>query len=308
MGTGKQLSVSGANSESERNFKLSYNNPYYTESGIGRGFKVFYDKTDATDDDTSDFLSDKYGASVNFSFPLGEVDSLRISLGGEQRSIKATGSSPTHINEFITDNGNDFTQLTGSLSYVKDTRDRTIFPTEGQRHSVGLEAGLPGSDLEFYKLKYSGSAYYPLSDSLTAVLKGGISYGDGYGDQKDLPFFENFYSGGIRTVRGFEQSSLGPLDSTDDAKGGNLALNATAEVRFPIPRLSDVKGLKGSVFIDAGNVFEDDVDEEEVRYSAGVGLTWVSPLGPLSLSYAKPLNEKDDDQVQELQFSIGANF
>jgi len=312
MGTGKQLSVSGANSESEKNFKLSYNNPYYTESGIGRGFKVFYDKTDATDDDTSDYLSDKYGASVNFSFPMGEDDSLRFSLGGEQRSITATSSSPTHINDFITKNGNDFTQLTGSLSYVHDTRDRTIFPTDGQRHSIGLEAGLPGSDLEFYKLKYSGSAYFPMSESVTGVLKGGVAYGDGYGGQDELPFFENFYSGGIRTVRGFEQSSLGPRDDpndlTSDAKGGNLSLNATAEIRFPVPLLSDVKGLKGSVFIDAGNVFDDDFDGDEIRYSAGVGVTWVSPFGPLSLSYAKPLNDESGDKVQELQFSIGANF
>lgn len=308
MGTGKQLSVSGANSETSQNFDLSYNNPYYTESGIGRGFKVFYDKTDATEeDDTSDFLSDKYGASVNYSFPLGEDNSLRISLGAEQRSIEATGSSPDHINEFIAENGEDFTQFSGTLSYVHDTRDRTIFPTEGQRHSIGLELALPGSDLEFYKLRYTGSAYYPVSDNVTAVLKSGISYGDGFGDD-DLPFFENFYSGGIRTVRGFEQSSLGPLDSTGDARGGNLSFNATAELRFPIPGLSEVKGLKGNVFIDAGNVFEDDFDESEIRYSAGVGLTWVSPLGPLSLSYAKALNEKDGDEIQELQFSVGANF
>ncbi|PWQ98107.1 outer membrane protein assembly factor BamA [Leucothrix arctica] len=307
MGTGKQLSVAGAKSESESSFNLSYNNPYYTESGIGRGFKVYYDETDATDDDTSDYLSDKYGASVNFSFPLGEDDSLRFSLGAEQRSIETTDSSPDEVTEFIDANGNDYTQLISTLSYVKDTRDRTVFPSEGQRHSIGIELGIPGSDLEYYKLKYTGSAYFPISENVTSVFKGGVSYGDGFGDD-DLPFFENFYSGGIRTVRGFEQSSLGPDDSSGDAAGGNLSVNATAEIRFPVPMLSDVKGLKASVFVDAGNVFDDEFDADEVRYSAGVGLTWVSPLGPLSLSYAKPLNAEDDDDVQELQFSVGANF
>jgi len=308
MGTGKSLSVSAANSESSRNFKLSYNNPYHTIDGVGRGFKVYYDKTDATDNDTSDYLSDKYGASINYTFPLDEDDSLRFSLGAEQRKVKTTGSSPRHVGDFITANGDEYTQFIGSLSYVHDTRDRVVFPTSGVRHSLILEAGLPGSDLEYYKLKYSGSAYRPVTENITAVLKGSVAYGDGFGNSDTLPFFENFYSGGIRTVRGYEHNSLGPEDSTGDAKGGNLSLNATAELRFPMPFLDDVKGLKGSVFVDAGNVFKDDFNQDEIRYSAGVGATWVSPLGPLTISYAKPLNEETGDKTQELQFSIGANF
>jgi outer membrane protein insertion porin family len=308
MGTGKSLSVAGSNSETEQKFNLSYNNPYHTIDGVGRGFRVYYDKTDASDDTTSDYLSDKYGASVNYTFPIDEDDSLRFSLGAEQRTIKTTTSSPTHIQDFVPTGESEYTQLIGSLSYVHDTRDRTVFPTKGVRHNLILEAGLPGSDLEYYKLKYNGSVYRPVSDNVTAVLKANLAYGDGFGDTKDLPFFENFYSGGIRTVRGFEHNSLGPLDSTGDAKGGNLSLNATAELRFPVPFLSDVKGLKGSVFVDAGNVFENDFDQDEVRYSAGIGMTWISPIGPLTFSYAKPLNAEDDDKVQELQFSVGANF
>ena len=308
MGTGKSLSVAGTRSETDQSFKLSYNNPYHTIDGIGRGFRVYYDKSDASEDTTSDYLSDKYGASVNYTFPIDEDDSLRFSLGAEQRTIKSTTSSPDHIIQFVQDNGTDFTQLIGSMSYVHDTRNRSIFPTKGARHSLILEAGLPGSDLEYYKLKYSGSVYRPVSDDITAVLKANVSYGDGYGDSNELPFFENFYSGGIRTVRGFEHNSLGPPDSSDDAKGGNLSVNATAEMRFPIPFVTDVKGLQGSVFVDAGNVFADEFDAGEVRYSAGVGMTWVSPIGPLTFSYAKPLNAEDDDKVQELQFSVGANF
>ena len=308
MGTGKSLSIAGSNSETDQSFNLSYNNPYHTIDGVGRGFRVYYDKSDGSEDTTSDFLSDRYGASVNYTFPIDEDDSLRFSLGAEQRTIKTTDSSPDHINQFVQDKGNDFTQLIGSMSYVHDTRDRSIFPTKGVRHNLILEAGLPGSDLEYYKLKYNGSIYRPVSEDITAVVKASVAYGDGFGNTDELPFFENFYSGGIRTVRGFEHNSLGPLDSTTDAKGGNLSLNATAELRFPVPFFTEVKGLKGSVFFDAGNVFEDDFEADEVRYSAGVGLTWVSPIGPLTLSYAKPLNDKDGDKVQELQFSVGANF
>jgi len=308
MGTGKSLSVAGSRSENEQSFNLSYNNPYHTIDGVGRGFRVYYDKSDASGDTTSDYLSDKYGASVNYTFPIDENDSLRFSLGAEQRTISSTASSPQHITDFIADKGNDFTQLIGTMSYVRDTRDRAVFPTKGARHNLILETGLPGSDLEYYKLKYNGSVYRPVSENITAVLKTSLAYGSGFGDTNELPFFENFYSGGIRTVRGFEHNSLGPLDSTSDAKGGNLSLNATAELRFPVPFLTDVKGLKGSVFIDAGNVFEDDFDQEEIRYSAGIGMTWVSPNGPLTFSYAKPLNDKPGDKVQELQFSVGANF
>lgn len=308
MGTGKSLSIAGSNSETEQKFNLSYNNPYHTIDGVGRGFRVYYDKADASDDSTSDYLSDKYGASVNYTFPIDEDDSLRFSLGAEQRTIKTTSSSPEHIQEFIPTGEGNYTQFIGSMSYVHDTRNRTVFPTKGVRHNLILEAGLPGSDLEYYKLKYSGSAYRPINEEITAVLKASVAYGDGFGDTNDLPFFENFYSGGIRTVRGFEHNSLGPEDSTGDAKGGTLSLNATAEVRFPVPFLADVKGLKGSVFFDAGNVFEDDFDTGDMRYSAGVGLTWVSPIGPLTFSYAKPLNDEDGDKVQELQFSVGANF
>jgi len=308
MGTGKSLSIAGSNSATEQKFNLSFNNPYHTIDGVGRGFRIYYDKSDGSEDSTSDFLSDKYGASVNYTFPIDEDDSLRFSLGAEQRTIKTTSSSPDHIEKFVQDNGNDFTQLIGSLSYVHDTRDRTVFPTKGVRHNLILEAGLPGSDLEYYKLKYNGSVYRPVTEDITAVVKASLAYGDGFGETDSLPFFENFYSGGIRTVRGFEHNSIGPLDSVGDAKGGNLSLNATAELRFQVPFLSNVKGLKGSVFFDAGSVFEDDFDEDEVRYSAGVGLTWVSPIGPLTFSYAKPLNDKPGDRVQELQFSVGANF
>lgn len=311
MGTGKSLSVAGSNSESEQSFNLSYNNPYHTIDGVGRGFKVYYDKTDTSDDDTSDYESDRYGASINYTFPIDEDDSLRFSIGAEQRKISTTSSSPDYIVKYIEDNGDEYTEILGTASYVHDTRDRTIFPTSGQIQSLVLEVGLPSSDLEYYKIKYSGSAYFPISESFTGVLKGGVAYGDGFGDTDELPFFENFYSGGIRTVRGFEYNSLGPTDGDLDdpeAIGGNVSVNASAEVRFPMPFLTDVDGLKGSVFVDAGNVFNDEIDTGDIRYSAGVGLTWVSPLGPLSLSYAKPLNAQDGDKTQELQFSVGANF
>ncbi len=310
MGTGKSLSVAGAKSDSTKNFRLSYNNPYHTVDGVGRGFNVFYEENDADEDDVSDYTSNTFGADINYTIPLTEDNSLRFSIGGEHREIDTTESSPDHIKDFIAKNGDTYDNFLGKLSYIHDTRDRFLFPTKGVRHNVSLEVGLPGSDLEYYKLRYRGSSYFPVSDNLTFAIKGGIQTGNGFGNTSELPFFERFYSGGISTVRGYENNSLGPRDSNNDPMGGSFSVDARAELQFPVPFAADVKGLRMGAFVDAGNVYKDfdAFDADEIRYSAGLAVTWMSPLGPFSLSYAKPLNAKDGDDEQEIQFSIGASF
>ncbi len=314
MGTGKSLTINAANSDATKSLRVSYNNPYHTVDGVGRGFNVYYNQTDASEDDISDYTSNAYGADVNYTIPITEDNSLRFSLGGEHREITTYASTPQHITDFTTANGETYNNILGKASYVHDTRDRFLFPTSGQRQSLTLDVSLPGSDLEFYKLKYKAAVYKGVTEKITFALKGGVSYGAGYGKTTDLPFYERFYAGGISTVRGFDNNSLGPIakdssgNPTTDPAGGNLAVNARAELLFPMPFAEDVKGLRMSTFVDAGNVFEDKFDSAELRYSAGVSVTWMSPLGPFTLSYAKPLNAKDGDDIQNLQFSIGASF
>ena len=208
------------------------------------------------------------------------------------------------------DNGYDYNQIPVNVSFVHDTRDRVIFPSSGQRHRVALQATLPGSDLEYQKLSYDGAFYKSINDDVTFALKGRVATGTGRGDLDGLPFFEKYNAGGIRTVRGYENNSLGPLDSKGDAKGGDLLVAASAQVLFPVPFASDSKNLRMSAFVDASNVFDDmdAFDSGEIRYSAGIGVVWLSPLGPFELSYAKPLNSKDGDKEQVVQFSIGASF
>ena len=316
MGTGKSLSVNAANSSATKSFRVSYNNPYHTVDGVGRGFNVYYNKTDASEDNISDYTSNAYGADINYTIPITEDNSLRFSLGGEHREISTSSATPKHIADFITNHGDTYNNLLAKMSYVHDTRDRFLFPTSGQRQSITLEVGLPSSDLEFYKLKYKAATYLKVTEKMTFALKGGVSYGAGYGKTTDLPFYERFYAGGIGTVRGFDNNSLGPkakdattpFAETTDPAGGNLAVNARAELLFPVPFAEDVKGLRMSAFVDAGNVFNDKFDSAELRYSAGLSATWISPLGPFTLSYAKPLNAKDGDEIQNVQFSIGASF
>jgi len=314
MGSGKSLSIAAENSASKKNLRISYNNPYHTVDGIGRGFNVFYNKTNAAEADITDYQSDSYGADVNYTIPLSEDNSLRFSVGGEHRTIKTSAANtPDYIKQFVADHGKSYNQLLGSVSYIHDTRNKSLFPNKGQHQSLSLQLGLPGSDLQFYKLRYRGTVYQPITDNITFALKGGVSYGKGLGKSKELPFYESFYAGGIGSVRGYDHNSLGPKvlsgPGIGDSIGGNLSTTVTAEVQFPMPFLSDVKGLRASAFVDGGNVFDGDFDAAEMRYSAGVSATWMTPLGvPLTVSYAKPLNAKDGDETSKVQFSLGATF
>lgn len=314
LGTGKNLSINGQRSDSTNAFRLSYNNPFHTVDGVGRGFNIFYTDNNAEEDDVSDFRSNTVGAELNYTIPITEDNSLRFGLGVERREIITTDFTPDDIVDFVNDNGDTYTNILGKLSYIHDTRDRFLFPSDGSRHSIALEVGVPGSDLEYYKLDYKGATYFPVSDNVSFVLKSRLATGGGYGDIDDLPFFERFFSGGISSVRGFENNSLGPTGlvggDPQDPSGGDFVVNANAELLFPVPFFKDNKGLRLSAFVDAGQVYEDidTFDADQIRYSAGLSVTWISPLGPFTLSYAQPLNDEEDDELQEVQFTIGTSF
>lgn len=169
---------------------------------------------------------------------------------------------------------------------------------------------MPGGDLTYYKLNYRHDWYVPLSERFTMLFSGDVGYGDGYGDTKELPFFENFYAGGVRSVRGFEDNSLGPRDSQNDPAGGDLKLVGNAELLMPVPFAADSKSLRMSLFVDAGNVFGpgEDFDSEKLRLSTGASVTWLSPLGALTFSLAQPLNDEPGDETQAFQFTFGQTF
>lgn len=310
MGTGKQVGFDIDTSKANRNLQISYTNPYYTPDGISRGMSLYYNKYDSAKEDISDYVSNKLGTSMNYTFPMTENDSFSFNVGVERREIVPGKDVATHITDFINKHGDTYNQIPVTLSYVHDTRNRSIFPTDGQRHRIAIQGAAPGSDLQYQKISYDGAYYKALNEDYTLGLKARVAGGTGNGDLDGLPFFEKYMAGGIRTVRGYDQNSLGPKDSKGDPMGGDLLVTAKAEVQFPVPLARDVKSLKMSAFVDAGNVYakSGDFDSGELRTSAGVGVVWLSPFGPLELSYAKPLNAKDGDDEQSLQFSIGATF
>lgn len=313
LGTGKRIMFAFNNSSSQRHYQVGYTNPYYTVDGISRGFDLMYKQTDFADVDTAAYKTDVASAGVNFGIPLNEYDRVRIDFKLVNTEFETgTGSNvSTQVSQFETDNGNSFIDYQVGVSWSSDSRDSSLFPSRGSAQRLSAQATLPGSDLEYYRVEYSHKRFFPISESLTLSLNGEIGYGDGYGDTEKLPFFKNYFGGGVKSVRGYKDYSLGPVDSLDDPLGGNMKLLANAEVTFPDPLGLAPDSVRMGAFFDMGNVYDtddDSVDIGELRYSTGLTLKWLSPMGPLGFVVALPLNDDSDDETENFQFTFGSAF
>ncbi|MGV6857357.1 MAG: outer membrane protein assembly factor BamA [bacterium] len=310
FGTGNRLNVEFNNSAVSTVYSVGYTNPYYTVDGVSRGFSAFYRTVDSAENSVASYLSDRYGVSMNYGIPLTEYDRLGFSIGAQRNKIKTTGSTPTEITDFLADNGDDYSLYILNATYTHDTRDRTVFATEGNLQRLRFEAAIPGSDLDYFKASYRNQWLTKLSDDYTFSLKGDLSYGEGTNGTTDLPFFEKYYAGGINSVRGYEANSLGPLASTDRPFGGNARVLGSAEVFFRAPFAKENPSVRMGVFVDAGNVFTtaEDFDETELRLSSGLSFEWLSPVGPLVFSLAKAIDPQEEDKTQTFQFSLGGSF
>ena len=322
FGGGNSLKFNFDNSAASERYSLSYTNPYYTPDGVSRGFNFRYSETDASENNTSNFLIDRIRLSVNYGIPLSEFNRLRFEVGVQQDDFRTTGGSSQEVIDFVRDNSDEYDESTpdseidgdkyetvfSGINLSKDTRNRRIFASSGHLNSIGFE--LHGGDLDFYKVRYRHQTAYALTDIFTFNFKGRIGYGDGYGDSEDLPIYEKFTAGGVRSVRGYEFNSLGPLDSEGDPLGGNLQVITTTEVLFPIEALGSSETFRVGVYFDAGNVFADseDYESDELRQSVGVSAKWFSFIGPIEFSYAWPINDEDGDDVENFQFALGASF
>jgi len=333
LGTGKAVSANVERSSFREYYQLDYLNPYFTVDGVSQGFGVFFRKTKASELSLSRYLLDAYGGNVNFGVPLSEYTYARVAFQAERQSIKATDRSPSWVtgivdpdlpNErpgpgFISDSFNIFT-IRPSWTY--DSRNRVVFPTSGQRHSIGGTVAIPGSDLLYYAGEYDGRLYLPLWNEVTLSARGNVAAAESYGKTRrtyggvsdyydNLPPILNYYAGGTQSVRGYEDFSLGPRDSNDDPIGGAFKVVGGIELVSPVPFLVEqANTVRMSLFYDIGNVYRSysDFDAGELRQSIGFGLNWYSPVGPLIFSLAKPLNDKEGDRTQAFQFSIGAGF
>jgi len=310
LGTGKKVSLALKTSSANKHYEVSYTNPYATVDGISRGFTLSYRTTDFDELSVADYATDDAIAGVNFGIPLSEFN--RFTFGANLHAIdfKPGTTATTQITDWVTAEGTSYVNLELNLGWAHDSRDSALFPTTGALQRLSGEASVPGSDLEYYKLSYKHRRYWPLFRDLVFSLNGEVAYGSAYGDTSQLPLFEHYFAGGPSSVRGFQSLSLGPRDSSGDPFGGNAKVTANAELYFPSPIYPDT--MRVVTFVDAGSVFDtelgDGFDSDELRYSAGVGLAWLSPVGALSVSYAVPFREDAQDEPEEFQFTFGTTF
>jgi outer membrane protein insertion porin family len=316
FGTGNRLALQINSGSVNTVYSLSYTNPYFTLDGVSLGYDIYRRDVDAQEQsDVGAFQTSTIGTGLRFGFPVNEKDFISAGVTFEDTTVTTFANSPPQYIQFVEDYGNTNTTLLLSSSWSRDTRNDFLFPTSGMMQRLAAEWATPLADLQYYKLSYQLQNYFPFRDVFSLLLNGEVGYGRGLND-KPLPFFKNFYAGGVNSVRGYTAGTLGPKDTNGDAIGGDTRVVANAELFFPVPGLKDDKSLRMSVFGDTGATFGP-YDEfgryssfafGDLRYSLGVAALWVSPLGPLKFSVAQPLNSKPSDKTEVFQFTFGNTF
>ncbi|MDQ3617250.1 MAG: outer membrane protein assembly factor BamA [Pseudomonadota bacterium] len=364
LGSGNRISVQAQRNDFLQRYDFSYINPYFTDNGLSLGYNLSWREFDNSNFNTAQFSSTSGIGQVVLGIPITETDTITAFVGIDSNQIFAfPGSTPQPIVDYIDAIGQrTFHAWRGELGWARNTLNSAFTPTNGMFQRVALEATLPGSTVEYFKLNYNISKFWPLSRHFVLNTRAELGYGDSYGDavtrnicftpgsEQDtdgnpdtppvfvpgpdpskpcetaspdfiktvtadgLPFFENFYAGGTRSVRGFTDNTLGPRQSPFEGSGftqpvgGSLKTVGSLEMYFPT--LLDTPAARVSAFVDFGNVFDgvDNFDAGELRVSTGVSLLWRAPVGPISISYAFPLRKGDDDDIERLQFTFGGQF
>lgn len=325
LGTGNRVSIGLNRSDIRDSYSFSFTDPYWTPEGISRGYNFYLRQTKFDNLNISNYATDSYGGNISFSYPIDETETIGFSVGYDQTDIELGNIASQSVRKFVAVNGAEISTYLANLSWQRNTLNRAVFPTAGAAQSVGLELGLPGSDVSFYKLTYNAQRYFPINNRWVGRGYTRLGYGDSFDDNLGIPFYRNFFGGGFGSVRGFRDFSMGPTDVAIDndgnvvagtrreSVGGNVQIEAGAEIIFPTPFVDSNK-VRTLAFFDVGNIFETNGDSKfkpdvnNLRYSVGLGLSWITPIGPLTFAVAAPLNTAEDDDTQVFQFSLGQGF
>ncbi len=314
FGSGKTAGVQINTSKVNSVVSLSYTDPYYTVDGIGRGFDVYHRKTNTSSLVVGAYDSRSTGGGVRFGLPIAEDDSISLGLSGDLTSLAVNNYSPLPFQNYVRRFGDTNTTLLGTAGWAKETIDSRLYPLTGSINRIVGELGLPAGDLgtlHYFRTNFQHQQFIPvIARNYTLLLNGEFGIAGGYGGLP-LPFFKNYYAGGIGSVRGYDASSLGPIDVVTGARlGGTRRLVINAELLIPMPGVGLDKTVRLGAFIDGGQVWGQGqkISTGDLRYSTGVSLVWSSPLGPLKFSFANPINRQPDDKVQRLQFQMGTTF
>ncbi len=320
LGTGRSLSAHIQRSSYLEQYQLSYSDPYLTDSGVSIGYNLTWSELDRGNANIANFLYSNRSFETFFGVPLSENNSIRFGLGISSNTVNVfEGFTPQPLVDYIKDLGHrTIHSWTASVGWGRDTRNRFFLPTRGGKQTISARVALPGSTVEYYKLYYNIEHYWHLPLDFVLYASGNVGYGDTYGkdSERDYPYWQNYYAGGVRDVRGFRDNTLGPRVPIPNAPnitkpiGGSFKVLGTAELYFPIPALRDSTTARVGAFVDVGNVFADfdAYQSSELRASAGLTLTWRAPIGPMSISIAQPLRSQDSDQTERIQFTLGSEF
>jgi outer membrane protein insertion porin family len=324
LGTGNRFSLGLSSSEVTDSYNLSFVNPYFTLDEVSRGYNFYYRATKLDSLNVSTYTTDSKGANINFGYPIDETERISFALGVDQTDINlgSGGLVSQYVADFVAAQGNSYLTYTGSLSWSRNTLNRGIFADRGASQSLSLDFAWPGSDLTYYRLNYNNQLYIPISGPWAGRLHGSVGYGDGYGDDVRLPFYKNYFGGGFGSVRGYRDNRMGPrscavalcpFDPEPEVVGGNMLVEGGVELILPTPFAANNRKVRTVLFLDAGNVFDTEIpgyypDIEGLRYTTGISLSWLTAIGPLSFSLARPLNKELGDQTRVFQFSIGQGF
>lgn len=326
FGTGNTVSVGISYSEWRQDISFNFFDPYFTIDGLGLGYGAYLRKTDYGNFNIASYNTDSYGGSVNFQLPITEIEQLGLSLQVDNTQLKSNAFSSRQLIDFYTSEGFDFNTYSGQVSWSRVTLDRGLFPTNGTRNSISLSLTLPGSNINYGRFSHDFKIFRPLPLGLVFAYKSRIGALFTYGDTQTAPPYQHFYAGGMRSVRGFKQNYLGPKavynvgygPSRPRPIGGPYSLSGGFDLIVPLDFVPDPRSVRASVFIDYGNVFSEgcrsyevncyEFDLSEIRYSVGLGFTWVTALGPLSFAIASVFNDSPEDRTESFQFEIGTQF
>ena len=359
LGSGNTVGIGINKNIYSEMYNISYMNPYATKDGVSLGYNLYFRETDYGEFNVANYLTNSNGFGAQFGYPISDITRLGFNLTYDKTDIDIGNLPAREIYDFVAAEGNIFETLTAQLSWQRVTLNRGLFPTDGASTAISVSSTIPGSDLNYYRLNIRQRYYQPLTQDLVFGFQGELGYLDAYGDTEETPFFQNFYAGGPRSLRGFESNTLGPrstdapcyefnyaegicpnlIDIDGDGEldtpyynpyanqtsryrdapiGGNIKIEGSLQLIFRLPFIEDQRSLRSAFFFDFGNVFSDNCKEyqincskpsiDDLRYSYGVGVTWITGFGPMSLAIAKPTNAGPRERTEEFQFTVGNVF
>ena len=359
LGSGNTVGIGINKNIYSESYNISFVDPYATEDGVSLGYNIYFRETDYGEFNVANYLTNSNGLGAQFGYPISDITRLGFSLTYDKTDIDIGTLPAREIYDFVAAEGNLFETLSAQASWQRVTLNRGLFPTSGSSTVLSLSATIPGSDLNYYRANIRQRYYRPLSNNFVFGFQGELGYLNAYGDTEETPFFQNFYAGGPRSLRGFESNTLGPrstdapcyefnyeeetcpnlidtdgdgvLDSPyinpyanttsryrDRPIGGNIKIEGSLQLIFKLPIIEDQRSIRSAFFLDFGNVFSDNCRDyqincykpsvDDLRYSYGVGVTWITGFGPLSLAIAKPSNAGPQERTEEFQFTVGNVF